>query len=202
MFQPLKGEEMKKLALFVAMALLAPTLSQAAVRPAAAEGMGGRFGVLAADLGNMPGLGATYWLSDKVALDGALGLMTSSRSVGGSDTAFAFAFAGRYTLAQPVRPLHVQALARVGVANGSQTIQTPGGNVTQNALTIGALVGVGVEVFVLGDNLSLQADTGLSVRSTSSTSSAPGATAINDLALSLGEAGRWLPMNVAVHYYF
>jgi hypothetical protein len=54
MFQPLKGEEMKKLALFVAMALLAPTLSQAAVRPAAAEGMGGRFGVLAADLGNMP----------------------------------------------------------------------------------------------------------------------------------------------------
>lgn len=177
----------------------------------------GSFGVMVADLsapnGPLPGLGASYWITDKFAIDAALAGMSGSSASGGTDAAgrpvndssssVAFAVAGRFTVARPVDALHIQALVRATAANEGTTRSVLGVSNSTNKFGLGALLGVGFEAFIPGlDSLSVQADSGLYVNWISPSTTAAGPTPNAETNMGIGQAGRWLPMNVSIHYYF
>lgn len=195
---------MNKIVLVCALLVLGMGSAQAAAQRSSEGDMTGKWGVGAAYLpGASDGaLSGTYWVMDGLAIDGFLGFGALSSSVSGysasSKSDFLIGASGRYDLAKPTPNLHLQVIGRLTYASNSTSI--PGGS-SFGGSTIDLFAGAGFEGFIPAWHaVSLEINTGLHVY-TDSTTLGSGSGATTGFYLGAKNSS-FLPVNVALHYYF
>jgi hypothetical protein len=152
----------------------------------------------------------SYWMSNKVALDGYLGAGGGSVYNGGTasngapvtdNTSNLFiAIGGRLDLARPTPDLHLQAIGRLSFNDLSTDHTALGNTATLAGSTVGIFVGAGFEGFIPGwHSVSIEVNSGLHLDLNNT--SYPGNN-LGSTSYYFGGGAGLVPVNLGIHYYF
>lgn len=216
------------LALAAALTLALPSIGQAAARrkhnrtpdavktPATDNSDGGTWGVGAAYLpsptGALNALSGTYLIMPDLKIDGMLLGGNSSVPLGGTNSSgaqvndgtgsFGIGAQARYSLLHPTSFLAFQLVGRLSYVVGTDSHEVLGTTVNSSASEFGLFVGAGFEGFIPAWKVvSIEVNSGMNIALTDSTSGGSSAGGAG-VWLGASNANAFVPLNLAVHYYF
>jgi hypothetical protein len=216
------------LALAAALVLTLPSIGQAAPRrkhnhtpdavqtPAVDDTDGGTWGVgvgyLPSPVGALNALSGTYRIMPDLKIDGLLLGGVSSVPLGGTNASgapvndgtgsFGIGAQARYSLLHPTSFLDFQLVGRLSFVTGTDSHEVLGTTVNSSASEFGMFVGAGFEGFIPAWRVvSIEVNSGVNIALSGATDG-PYSAGGSGVWLGASNANAFVPLNLAVHYYF